>query len=72
VQHNQILVEHERPHVGRIREPRPAAHFSATPQAIGRHAPALDEHTDEVLAAAGYDIAARAELRAAGVIGRRR
>ncbi|HEX9259988.1 MAG TPA: CoA transferase, partial [Acidimicrobiales bacterium] len=72
VQHNAVLVEHERPHVGWVREPRPAALFSATPQAIGRHAPALDEHTDQVLTEHGWSAGELAELRSAGVIGRRR
>ena len=69
VVHNDTLVEHERPWLGRVREPRPAARFSATPTSLGRHAPKLDEHTDEVLAELGHSPADIAALRAAGIIG---
>jgi crotonobetainyl-CoA:carnitine CoA-transferase CaiB-like acyl-CoA transferase len=72
VQHNSILVEHERPWLGLVREPRPPVHYSATPTALGRHAPKLDEHTDEVLAELGYSIEQLADLRARGAIGLRR
>ena len=70
--HNKILVEHDRPHIGRIREPRPAVRFDATPQAIGRHAPQLDEHTDEILGELGYSVDEIAELRHRNLAGRRR
>ena len=72
VQHNGTLVEHERPWLGPVREPRPPAHFSRTPTALGRHAPKLDEHTDEVLAELGHAPDAIAAWRAAGVVGARR
>ncbi len=41
------------PTEGPLREMRPTACFSATPLSLRRHAPALGEHTDEVLRAAG-------------------
>ncbi|MFO1075078.1 MAG: CoA transferase, partial [Geminicoccaceae bacterium] len=45
-------------------------HMSATPPAYERGPPTLGQHTDEVLAELlGLDAEARAELRAAGVIG---
>ena len=72
VVHNQILVEHERPWLGNVREPRPPARYSATPTALGRHAPKLDEHTDEVLAELGRSPEQITDLRARGVIGLRR
>jgi crotonobetainyl-CoA:carnitine CoA-transferase CaiB-like acyl-CoA transferase len=34
-----------------------------------RHPPALGEHSDEILRAAGYDDAAIRKLRIAGVVG---
>ena len=71
VQHNQTLIEHERPWLGFVREPRPPALFSATPTSLGRHAPKLDEHTDEVLAELGHSPADIAALRSAGVVGKR-
>jgi crotonobetainyl-CoA:carnitine CoA-transferase CaiB-like acyl-CoA transferase len=70
--HNQTLVEHTRPWLGHVREPRPPVHFSATPTSLGRHAPRLDEHTDEVLAELGRSGEVIADLRARGVIGTRR
>ena len=72
VQHNSTLVEHERPWLGVVREPRPPALFSATPTSLGRHAPKLDEHTDEVLAELGHSPESIAALRAAGTVGARR
>ena len=66
---NETLVETEQPHVGRLREPRPAARFSSTPAAIAGYAPALGEHTDEVLRALGLDGEQITELRRAGVVG---
>jgi crotonobetainyl-CoA:carnitine CoA-transferase CaiB-like acyl-CoA transferase len=72
VQHNGTLVVHERPWLGTVREPRPPARYSATPTSLGRHAPRLDEHTDEVLHELGFDADAVAALRARGVVGARR
>ncbi|MBI4934575.1 MAG: CoA transferase [Actinobacteria bacterium] len=72
VRHNDILVEHERPWLGTVREPKPPARFSVTPTSLGRHAPKLDEHTDEILAELGRTPDDIAALRAAGDIGPRR
>jgi len=46
---NEILVETDHPHVGRLRQARAPATFSKTPTAIARGAPTLGEHTDEIL-----------------------
>jgi formyl-CoA transferase len=48
-----------------LRQARPAARFSATPAEIRRGAPALGEHTREILEEAGYSAAEIAELGAA-------
>jgi crotonobetainyl-CoA:carnitine CoA-transferase CaiB-like acyl-CoA transferase len=72
VQHNDTLVVHERPWLGTVREPRPPARYSATPTSLGRHAPRLDEHTDEVLAELGRSREQIADLRTRGVVGARR
>ena len=71
VVHNATLVEHDRPWLGRVREPRPPALFSATPTSLGRHAPKLDEHTDEILAELGRSPEQIAALRASGAAGAR-
>ena len=66
---NALIVENEHPHAGRMRQPRPAARFEATPaDPLRRPAPLLGEHTDEVLREIGAPAAQIAELRAAGVI----
>jgi crotonobetainyl-CoA:carnitine CoA-transferase CaiB-like acyl-CoA transferase len=65
VQHNQVFVERVHPIAGTVREPRPAARMSATPQRVGDHAPRYGEHSDEIVRALGYDPAV---LRAEGVI----
>lgn len=50
---NGIVVESEHPAAGRLRQARPAARFSATPTSHRRPAPALGEHTREILREAG-------------------
>jgi crotonobetainyl-CoA:carnitine CoA-transferase CaiB-like acyl-CoA transferase len=65
------VVETDHPHAGRLRQMRNAARFEGTPAAIRRVAPALGEHTDEILADAGCTAAEIAGLRADGVIGSR-
>ncbi len=65
---NQLVVEGEHALVGPIRQPRPAAIFSETPAAISRQAPALGEHTDEILEELGKSAADTSELRSAKVI----
>jgi len=66
---NGIVVEDEHPVVGRVRQPRPAERLDGTPSRISRPAPALGQHTDEVLAEIGLDAEAIAALRRAGALG---
>jgi crotonobetainyl-CoA:carnitine CoA-transferase CaiB-like acyl-CoA transferase len=65
---NQIVIESEHPHGGRIRQPRPAARFDRTPSAIPRPAPLLGEHTREVLGELGVSAQEIEGLCAAGVV----
>jgi crotonobetainyl-CoA:carnitine CoA-transferase CaiB-like acyl-CoA transferase len=65
-----LVVETEHEKAGRLRQTRAAARFSKTPTEIRRGAPALGEHTGEVLAEIGYspgEIEALASEGAAGV-----
>ncbi len=66
---NEILVETDHPVAGRLRQARPAARFEGTPAESGRGAPRLGEHTDEVLAEAGFGAEEIAALRKAGAVG---
>ena len=66
--HNELFTEHVHPHMGRIRQPRPAPRFSATPAELREpSAPAHGQHTDDVLAELGWGDRID-ELRADGVI----
>lgn len=65
---NQLIVESEHPHAGRMRQPRPAARFERTPAELRTPAPLLGEHTDAVLAELSLAPAQLAALRAAGVV----
>ena len=66
---NRLLVESEHPHAGRTRTPRPVASFEATPATLRRPAPALGEHTDELLAELGLPEGEIHELHEEGVLG---
>jgi crotonobetainyl-CoA:carnitine CoA-transferase CaiB-like acyl-CoA transferase len=70
IEANGIIVEHDHPVVGRVRQARPAERMEGTPSRISRPAPTLGQHTDEVLAELGYDADAIAELRASGALGK--
>lgn len=72
VQANGIVIEVEHPTAGRIRQGRPAARFSATPQAIRVAAPLYGEHTQSALLAAGLTQAEVEDLRQRGAFGAHR
>lgn len=69
VVHNATLVVTDSPTAGPIREPRPPVSFGGNERCVPGPAPALGEHTDEVLAELGYDTAAVASLRSIGALG---
>jgi formyl-CoA transferase len=60
------LPEAEHPHTGTYKVIPPAVRFSASPQKVRRPAPLIGEHTEEVLAEAGYDADRIAGLLGAG------
>jgi crotonobetainyl-CoA:carnitine CoA-transferase CaiB-like acyl-CoA transferase len=68
LRHNRSFFEREHPVAGRMREARPPARFSKTPEAPGGLAPAQGEHTEAVLGELGYAAGEIAALRAEGVI----
>jgi crotonobetainyl-CoA:carnitine CoA-transferase CaiB-like acyl-CoA transferase len=65
---NELIVESHHPVAGPLRQPRAAARFSGTPVRVSGPAPLPGEHTDEILEELGYDVDARAALRAAGAV----
>jgi crotonobetainyl-CoA:carnitine CoA-transferase CaiB-like acyl-CoA transferase len=62
-----LFVERDHDIVGRLRLPRHPIRFSETPAELGPGAPALGEHTDEILAEIGFGDRV-ADLRATGVV----
>ena len=64
----EMVVELEHPVAGLLRMLGTPIKLSAQPASIRRPPPVLGQHTDEILAEAGYPAARVAELREAGVI----
>jgi crotonobetainyl-CoA:carnitine CoA-transferase CaiB-like acyl-CoA transferase len=62
-----LFEESVHPVAGRLRQPRHPARFGATPAALGGPAPALGEHTDEILVELGFGDRITT-LRASGVV----
>ncbi len=64
----EMVVELEHPVAGMLRMLGTPVKLSAQPASIRRPPPVLGQHTDEILAEAGYSAGRIAELREAGVI----
>jgi formyl-CoA transferase len=64
----EMVVETEHPTLGHLRTLGTPIKLSATPANVSRRAPLLGEHTDEVLAEAGFSGAEIAALRQSGAI----
>lgn len=69
VRHLGIATPMDHPELGTLQVVGQPVHLEATPQpgAARLATPALGQHTDEVLAGLGYDVAAIADLRQRGV-----
>ena len=52
---NELIFESDHPVVGRIRQPRAAARFDATPTTLERPAPTHGQHTEEILKELGIE-----------------
>ena len=63
----EAMKQVEDPELGPLLMPAVAPRLSRTPGGVRWPGPRLGQHTDEVLAEAGLDDDARAQLRAAGV-----
>ncbi|MGH7841686.1 MAG: CaiB/BaiF CoA transferase family protein [Candidatus Binataceae bacterium] len=65
---NHLIVESTHPQAGAMRQPRPAARFSATPSELREFAPTLGQHTDELLRELKLAPAEIAMLRASKIV----
>ena len=63
-----IVVEHDHPHAGPLRQARPAARFEGTPTEIRNGAPMLGEHTYDILREVGYEDGDIGAMVAVGVL----
>ncbi len=63
---NELIEFIEQPTLGTVRQARPAARFDRTPARIAGPAPRIGEHTDAILAEAGYSPHEIEQLKAPG------
>lgn len=68
VRTNGIIEIHDDPVLGKVRQPRPAARFSATPSAVRGLAPFLGAHNTALLSELGYAARDIERLTKAGVL----
>nr|WP_111300559.1 CoA transferase [Paracoccus saliphilus] len=70
IRHNGTFIEYDHPSEGRVKTPGFPIRFSKTPSELRFGAPLTGQHTDEVLAAAGYSNEEIAALVSEGAVGR--
>jgi crotonobetainyl-CoA:carnitine CoA-transferase CaiB-like acyl-CoA transferase len=68
IKERRAFIERDHPTAGSITLLAPWIHLSKSPTSIRHDAPAIGQHTDEVLGEIGLSIAELAELRAEGII----
>ena len=66
--HNELMAEHDSAQLGRIKQLGMIVKLSLTPGKLWRAAPALGQHTDEILPELGYSIDDIQELRGKRII----
>lgn len=64
----ELIAEFDQPTVGRVRQPRPAARFSETGEAVPSAAPLIGQHSEQVLQELGYSRDQIQKMQAAGSI----
>ncbi len=65
---SELILEHEHPIAGKLRQTRPAARFSKTQPEIRRGAPLHGEHTNEILKEIGLSEEELLDLKESGAI----
>ena len=68
IKERRAFIERDHPTAGRTTLLAPWIHLSKTPTSIHHDAPAIGQHTDEVLGGLGLTTADLADLRAQGVV----
>ncbi len=66
---NNFLIEYDHTLLGPLRGPAPIVQMSSTPTRVQRAAPALGEHSDEVLCELGFSAAEVEAFRLKGLVG---
>jgi alpha-methylacyl-CoA racemase len=68
VRAREMVVELDQPGAGKVKQLNTPIKMSRTPGGVHAPGPVLGEHTDEVLAAAGYSEEDIAELKESGAV----
>lgn len=68
IQHNELMAEHDSAQLGKVKQLGMIIKLSKTPGKLWRAAPALGQHTDEILSELGYPTDEIQELRSKRII----